>query len=110
VGRAFAGAIAEGDQVVELSVAMALQSVQRSLRQQGKPPLQISEKTLIAQLAAEGLLLDRHNRPALPGRGGTHSHQVRIERRRVRVIRMRMADLVGSEDGDGGEAPRPEDC
>ena len=77
---------------------MALQAVQRSLRQQGKPPLQVSEKTLIAQLEAEGLLLDRDNRPIAPGQGGNRSRQVRIERRRVRVIRMRLADLLGSED------------
>ena len=98
VGRIVAGGSSDGGQVVELSVAMGLQSVQRSLRQQGKPPLQVSEKTLISQIEAEGLLLDRDNRPVVPGRGGNHSRQVRIERRRVRVIRMRLADLVGPED------------
>jgi hypothetical protein len=70
VGRIVAGGSSDGGQVVELSVAMALQSVQRSLRQQGKPPLQVSEKTLISQIEAEGLLLDRDNRPVVPGRGG----------------------------------------
>jgi hypothetical protein len=51
------------------------------------------------------LLLDRDNQPAAPGRGGKHSHQVRIERRRVRVIRMRLVDLQGREDqADGEEA------
>ena len=88
---------------------MALQAVQRSLRQQGKPPLQVSEKTLIAQLEAEGLLLDRADRPIAPGHGGKHSRQVRIERKRVRVIRMKLADLLGSDDEAGGEAPVPED-
>ena len=89
---------------------MALQAVQRSLRQQGKPPLQVSEKTLISQIEAEGLLLDRDNRPVVPGRGGNHSRQVRIERRRVRVIRMRLADLLGPDDEADGEASFAEDC
>jgi hypothetical protein len=78
---------------------MALQAVQRSLRQQGKPPLQVSEKTLIAQLEADGLLLDRANRPFASGLPGGKSRQVRIERKRVRVIRMKLGDLWDS-DGD----------
>src|SRR5262249_13185032 len=61
VGRIIAGAKPEGDEVVELSVAMALRAVQPSLRQQGKPPLQVSERTLIAQLEAGGLLVDGDN-------------------------------------------------
>ena len=76
VGRIVAGGSSDDrDQVVELSLAMALQAVQRSLRQQGKPALQVSEKTLIAQLEAEGLLLDRASRSDRtrsvrePGRG-----------------------------------------
>ena len=84
---------------------MALQAVRRSLRQQGKPAIQISEKTLIAQLAAEGLVLDRANRPISPGQSGTKSRQVRIERKRVRVIRMNLDDLLGSED-DAGQPAR----
>jgi hypothetical protein len=109
VGRIVAGGPVDGDRVVELSLAMALQAVQRSLRQQNKPPLQVSEKTLISQLEAEGVLLDRDNRPLAPGGAGNRSRQVRIERRRVRVIRMTLADLLGPEDEAGGEAPRPED-
>jgi hypothetical protein len=109
VGRLVAGGSADEEPVVELSVAMALQAVQRSLRQQGKPPLQVSEKTLIAQLEAEGLLLDQGNRRVVPGRGGNHSRQVRIERRRVRVIRMKLADLLGSDDKAGDEMTRPAD-
>ena len=81
---------------------MALQAVQRSLRQQSKPAIQISEKTLIAQLEAEGLLLDRANRPIAPGQSGGKSRQVRIDRKRVRVIRMKLDDLLGSD----GEALR----
>ncbi len=104
VGRIIAGGPPEGGQIVELSVAMALQAVQRTLRQQGKPALQVSEKTLITQLEAEGLLLDQDNRPIEPGRGGNRSRQVRIERRRVRVIRIKLADLLVSEDGAVGEA------
>jgi hypothetical protein len=99
VGRIVPGA--EG--VAELSVALALGAVQRSLRQQGKPPLQVSEKTLIAQLKAEGLLLDGANRPIEPGRGGHRSRQVRIERRRVRVIPIRLADLLGTDEESGSE-------
>jgi hypothetical protein len=109
VGRIVAGTSADGEGVVELSVAMALQVVQRSLRQQGKPPLQVSEKTLIAQLEAEGLLVGRDNRPIVPGRGGNHSRQVRIEGRRVRVIRMKLADLLGSDDEADDDMTRPGD-
>jgi hypothetical protein len=109
VGGITAGTTRECGQVVELSVAMALQAVQRSLRQQGKPPLQVSEKTLIAQRHADKLLLDRDNQPAVPGRGGTHLHQVRIERRRVRVIRTRLADLLGSEEEADDKAAVPQD-
>ena len=109
VGRIVAGASADGEEVVELSVAMALRAVQPSLRQQGKPPLQVSEKTLISQLEAEGLLLDRDNRPIVPGRGGNHTRQVRIERRRVRVIRMKLAHLLGTEEEAPDEEPGSED-
>ncbi len=108
VGRIVAGGSPDGGRVVELSVAMGLQAVQRSLRQQGKPPLQVSERTLIAQLEADEFLLDRENRPIRPGHGGNRSRQVRIERRRVRVIRMRLADLLGSED-ERDEEPHAED-
>jgi hypothetical protein len=101
IDRMVAGASADGEEIVELSVAMALRAVQPSLRQQGKPPLQVSEKTLISQLEAEGLLLDRDNRPILPGGGGNRSRKVRIERRRVRVIRVMLAHLLGSDE----EAP-----
>ena len=113
VGRVVAGGAApdrEEEAVVEVSLAMALQAVQRSLRQQGKPPLQVSEKTLIAQLEAEGLLLDRAGRPIVAGQAGNRSHQVRIERRRLRVVRMRLGDLLGSDDRAGGESPEREDC
>jgi hypothetical protein len=101
IGRIVAGRTAVGEEVVELSVAMALQAVQRSLRQQGKPPLNVSEKTLIAQLEADNRLLDRNDRPVEPGREGHRSRQVRIDQRRVRVIRMKLADLLRSDD----EAP-----
>jgi hypothetical protein len=100
VGRVVAGVSAddgEDERVVELSLAMALQAVQRSLRQQGKPSIRISEKTLIAQLEAEGLVLDRANRPIAPGQSGAKSRQVRIDRKRLRVIRMNLDDLLGSD-------------
>jgi hypothetical protein len=42
VGRILAGGSPDEDRVVELSVAMALRAVQPSLRQQGRPPLQVS--------------------------------------------------------------------
>jgi hypothetical protein len=109
VGRIVAGdssADLVDDPAVELSLVMALQAVQRSLRQQGKPPLQVSEKTLIAQLEAEGLLLDKTGRPIAPGQPGNKSRQVRIERKRVRVIRLGLSDLLGSDDRAGREAPR----
>jgi hypothetical protein len=110
VGRVVAGCSAddgEEGRVVELSLAMALQAVQRSLRQQGRPAIRISEKTLIAQLEAEGLVLDRANRPIAPGQSGGKSRQVRIDGSRVRVIRMNLDDLLGS-DGEAlrGEPPR----
>ncbi len=105
VGRVVAdGSADEGDRVVELSLAMALQAVRRSLRQQGKPAIQISEKTLIAQLEAEGLLLDRANRPIAPGQPGDKSRQVRIERKRLRVIRINLDDILGTDDGAGRPA------
>jgi hypothetical protein len=85
VGRIVGSGSSDSGRVVELSVAMALQAVQRSLRQQGKPPLQVSERTLIAQLEADGILLDRDNRPIAPGCAGNRSRQVRIERRRAQA-------------------------
>ena len=107
IGRVVAGGAAGEGRVAELSMSLALAAVQRSLRQQGRPPLPVSEKTLIAQLEAEGLLLDGDGRRIQPGRGGSRSRQVRIERRRVRVIRMKPADLLGPDDlvPDGGAAP-----
>jgi hypothetical protein len=87
----------EGERVVELSLAMALQAVQRSLRQQCWPAIQISEKTLIAQLEADGLLLDKDNRSISTRQSGTKSRQVRIERKRVRVVLMKLDDLLGPD-------------
>jgi len=46
---------------------------------------------LIAQLEADGLLLDTRSRPIQPGKPGNKSCQVRIEQKRVRVNRMRLA-------------------
>jgi hypothetical protein len=106
IGRVAAGPSSgggEADRVVELSIALALQAVNRSLRQQGRPALQVGEKTLIGQLEAEGLLVDREGRPVAAGEPGVKSRQVRIERRRVRVIRLPLAALLGPDDSAEGE-------
>jgi len=111
VGRVVAGdssADRADDPALDLSLVLALQAVQRSLRQQGKPPLRVSEKTLIAQLEAEGLLLDKSSQPIQPGKPGKKSRQVRIDQKRVRVIRMKLDDLLGSLDGPDRAAPRRE--
>jgi hypothetical protein len=68
LGRIAGDQPVDNDRLVELSVAMALQAEHHSLRRQGKPPRQVAEKTLIAQLHAEELLLDRNNQPAVQRR------------------------------------------
>jgi hypothetical protein len=54
---------AMNDTVLELRIRMALEAVQKSLKNQGKPKLALGDQALIQQLAASGLLLVRFNAP-----------------------------------------------
>jgi hypothetical protein len=51
------------DTALEIWTSAALGQVQQALRQQGKPLLSVTEKTLLQQLREDGVLLDRNNQP-----------------------------------------------
>ena len=57
----------------DIVTTLALAAVQDHLRRQGKPPLAVSEKALIQQLAGDGKLLDKDNQPIAPESGGDHT-------------------------------------
>jgi hypothetical protein len=77
VGRQGAAANRE-DTALEIWTSAALGQVQQALRQQGKPPIAITEKMLLQQMREDGVLLGRDNQPL--AREGTEdaTRQVKI--------------------------------
>jgi hypothetical protein len=87
----------QAQDVLELSINLSLAAVQKSLRDQNKPPLAIGDQALIQQLAATGLLLDKDNRPFAADHSGVKTYQVRMEGTRMRVIRITRGALLEPE-------------
>lgn len=98
------------DTLCEISIPLALEVVQDSLRKQGKPELRVSAQTLIGELSASGKLLDLDGKPIKAGgqasgtRGGgkktgrkPSSHLTRINGRQLRCFWILLRDLTGSE-------------
>jgi hypothetical protein len=87
---------AKDDTAINLSIPPALAAVQDSLRRQGRPPLNVSERTLITQLTADGLLLDEDNEPLDKNDKGVKTKQYRIDGERSRCVRIRIGEICES--------------
>jgi len=79
-----------GETPINLCLSRGLEAVQESLRKQGKPLLQVSERTLTAQLGASGWLLDENNQPMDKEAKGVKTKQITVGGDRKRCVRMRI--------------------
>lgn len=84
--------------VFEISTTLAIEAVQTSLRKQGLPSLPASPKALIDQLAAEGRLLDRDNRPIDPRAGGDRTRDARVGTGPRKAFRIAADVLTGETE------------
>jgi hypothetical protein len=82
------------DNLVALSLRLALAEVQKSLRAQDKPLLQVTEPTLIRQLHEDGHL------------AGTEQDESASKQRRLDGAQARCVILKGTALGLGGNPPR----
>jgi hypothetical protein len=93
---------------VEVNATLALEAVQESLRRRCLPPLAVTERTLIDQLAGDGKLLDREGQPIDPKRGGGRTHDVNLGGRTVKVFRVAAGELIERyAEGGGPSGPDP---
>jgi len=75
---------------VEIWTSAALGAVQQALRQQGKPPLAITEKAMLQQLREDGVLLDNNNQKLAAEGTEAVTRQVKVgemNRRGFRILR-----------------------
>ena len=63
---------------VEIATKIAIAAVQDLLARQRRPPLAVTEKTLIMQLAGDGKLLDKDDRPIDPKAGGDRTWSAKV--------------------------------
>ena len=71
----------------ELSINLALAAVQDQLRREGREALRVTERTLIEQLDAAGLIVPPETKE------GKNTHQVRLAGEKLRCVRMTRAAL-----------------
>ena len=81
------------ERVIQLSIPLAMKAVQEQLRGQGRQQLQISERTLLDQLASLGYLLDSDNRPISEEQDGAKTYKTRIGGRSINAARIKAAVL-----------------
>jgi hypothetical protein len=81
--------------VFDISTRLALEAVQELLRRQAKPPLALTDKALIEQLAGAGKLLDKDSQPIPPDSGGDHTWASKVAGATKNVFRIRASDLIG---------------
>ncbi len=80
------------DAVIKLCISFAQAAVQGQLRQEGRPELQITVRTLIDQLASLGCLVDPDNQqPIAEGHGGERTKKARIRGQSVNAVWIRAA-------------------
>lgn len=90
------GTVTLTDEVVCISMKMALEAVNSFLTRSSKPALSVTEQGILGQLRQDGLLLGSDNRP-LPAAGGEATWQVRFNKEKLRAFRIRLGDLIGQE-------------
>ena len=72
-------------------------AVQKSLQDQGRQRLQVSEKTLLDQLADMGALVDRDNQPITAQFSGERTYKERLGSGSVRLARVPISFLPALE-------------
>jgi hypothetical protein len=87
-----------------VSANLALEAVQRCLREQGRPPLALVPGQIAKQLRAEGKLLDREGRPLAAGGSGAATMPHRIDGRPEHCFLIGEQALLGEPRPP---APRP---
>src|SRR5262249_459825 len=86
--------------VVDIRTSRAMEAVQESLKKQGRKPLQMTDRALLAQLRQDGWLLAKDGEPLnASGRDGS-TFQIRIAGEQGRGFRVGMNRLLG----EGGAA------
>jgi Domain of unknown function (DUF927) len=94
--RSRRGEASEGDgRVVELSLSGALSEVQKSLNDQKKPPLQVSETALVAQFVAAGLLLDPQGNVIAANQRGRKTYNLQLDGGQARLARLPVSLFLG---------------
>jgi hypothetical protein len=86
-----------------VSPQLALAAVNTCLREQGRPPIQVTLPTLLGQLRRDGRLLDQQGHPLPPDSSNTPTNQPRLNGEPKRCFITSRALLEGS----GGEGPGP---
>ena len=81
---------------VEIATKIAIAAVQDLLARQRRPPLAVTEKTLIMQLAGDGKLLDKDDRPIDPKAGGDRTWSAKVAGETRHVFRISAHELVGA--------------
>jgi hypothetical protein len=94
--QSIAGREIRPDDVVGLSMPLALEAVQETLLSQGRQRLQISIQTLLDQLAASGFLLDKNNNPISKESTGEKTWKERLGGQSRNLARIR-ADAFPSQ-------------
>lgn len=93
------------DDVIQLSLSFARAAVQGQLRQEGRPDLQITDRTLVNQLASLGCLVDPDDQqPIADGHVGERTKKARIRGKSVNAVCIRAAAFRGAwSDRQPGE-------
>jgi hypothetical protein len=93
----------------EIATKMAIAAVQDFLARQRRPALAVTEKTLIMQLAGDGKLLDKDNKPIDPKAGGDRTWSAKLAGETRHVFRISAHELVGADTADTQKQPTTPD-
>jgi hypothetical protein len=94
---------------VEIATKIAIAAVQDLLARQRRPPLAVTEKTLIMQLAGDGKLLDKDDRPIDPKAGGDRTWSAKVAGETRHVFRISALELIGADTADSQKQPTTPD-
>jgi len=102
IGKLIApGTMAPADRIkshgalLEIGTKRALEQVQESLQRQQRPPLGVSERTLLDQLAQGGHLLGADGRPLTTGEGVGLTKKVRLKGAEMRCFVIAVDKVLG---------------
>jgi hypothetical protein len=95
------------EEIIVVSIPMALKAVQEQLRGQNRELLQVSERTLLDQLAALGVLVDPDNVKRLIDKdhSGERTKKTRIRGKSVNAAWIKTKAFQGNRHGMGTAGP-----